>query len=228
MISVNLTHFIAIAGLTCGISAISAPQASAQEPARPPHVPLAKTIGQPSQAGTIPALAVINAQGAKLEGNQLTLTGVSPNSVVFADRPVRAAGHIPTADLMTEWAGTGSFAQDPPNATVSVLGGASNVSDAVVTLKSAKLDGSNLVFDVTVLEGTLSGATGPAALFIDRFGWRGRGALYAGAAGLLLGAAVGAAAASPYYYPPYPAYPYGYQPYPYPPRCGYYPYPPCY
>jgi hypothetical protein len=230
MISVNLARFILIAGLTCGINGVLASQTSAQEATHRPHVPLAKTIGQPSQSetGTIPSLAVINADGARLEGNQLTLTGVSSNAIVFADRPVRAAGHVTTADLVTEWAGNGSFAKDPPNATVSVLGGGSNVSDAVVTLKSAKTEGSNLVFDVAILEGNLSGATGPAALFIDHWGWHGRGAWYAGAA-FLGAAAAGAAAASPYYYTPppaYPAYSYGYNPYP--PRCGYYPYPPCY
>ncbi|WP_048710732.1 hypothetical protein [Microvirga massiliensis] len=231
MIPVNLARFILIAGLTCGINGALGPQASAQEATHRPHVPLAKTIGQPSRSetGTIPSLAVINADGARLEGNQLTLTGVSSNAIVFADRPVRAAGHVTTADLVSEWAGNGSFAKDPPNATVSVLGGGSNVSDAVVTLKSAKTEGSNLIFDVAILEGNLGAATGPAALFIDHWGWHGRGAWYAGAAFLgAAAAAAGAAAASPYYYPPPPAYSYGYNPYPYPPRCGYYPYPPCY
>jgi hypothetical protein len=49
------------------------------------------------------------------------------------------------------------------------LGDGSKVGDAVVTLKAAKLDGSDLTFDVTVLEGNLGGASGPAALFIDPF-----------------------------------------------------------
>ena len=189
----------------------------APERRRSGHVPLAKTIGQPSQAGAIPALAVINAQGAKLEGNQLTLRGVSPNSIVFADRPVRAANGRP---CRRSGPGTGSFAQDPPNATVSVLGGGASVSDAVVTLKTAKLEGDSLVFDVAVLEGNLTAATGPAALFIDRFGWRGRA---------LLGAAVGAAAASSYY-PSLPRVPCRVSTVSLcsAMRCGYYPCPPCY
>ena len=67
--------------------------------------------------------------------------------------------------------GKDNFAVDPPNATVSVLGGdGSDVSDAVVTLKTPKLDGTTLTFDITILEGSLSGASGPAALFIDHFG----------------------------------------------------------
>jgi hypothetical protein len=50
------------------------------------------------------------------------------------------------------------------------------VSDAVVTLKTPKLEGGNLTFDVAVLEGTLNGASGPAALFIDWFAVDCRGA----------------------------------------------------
>ncbi len=214
-----------------------------------------KTIGQPSQPGgdMIPSLAVINSRGATLQGSTLTLTGVSPNSIVFADRPFRAAGHVLTKHFLTEWdEGSDSFAKDPPNATISVLSGEGDaVEDAVVVLKSPKLDGDTLTFQVSVLEGGVAKATGPASLFIDWFaargyggravvggvGWHGgyaggwHGAWYghpagwgAGAAAVGLGAAaVGAAAAGAYYHPY--AYPYYAPP---PAACGYYPYPPCY
>jgi hypothetical protein len=172
-----------------------------------------------------PSLIVLNSKGASLKDGQLVLSGVSTNSIVFADRPVRAAGHVLTAHLLDEWAtGSDSFAKDPPNATVSVLskdGGA--VADAVVTLRSPKVEGDTLAFAVDVLEGNLDGADGPASTFIDIIGmpltplsFAGvarrtayRGAWYAGAA-----AGAAAAAAAPYYYGR--------------PPCGYYPYPPCY
>ena len=48
----------------------------------------------------VPSLIVMNARGASLQGGKLTLTGVAPNSIVFADRPVRAAGHSLTTDLL--------------------------------------------------------------------------------------------------------------------------------
>ena len=38
----------------------------------------------------IPSLAVINSRGATLQGNILTMTDVSANSIVFADRPVQS------------------------------------------------------------------------------------------------------------------------------------------
>jgi hypothetical protein len=93
-----------------------------------------------------------------------------------------------TSQLIEEWNnGNDSFGKDPPNATVSGFskdGG--SVKDAVVVLKSPKLDGDKLTFTVQVLEGDLTGADGGASVFIDIFGvWRRaafRGAVYAGAA----------------------------------------------
>jgi len=244
-------------GLCAGLAAfLAAPLGALAEDAI--SAPGQKTIGQPSQAAKndmIPSLAVINSRGATLQGNVLTLTGVGANSIVFADRPFRAAGHVLTKHFLKEWdEGSDSFAKDPPNATISVLSGEGDaVEDAVVVLKSPKLDGDKLTFDVTVLEGSLSKADGPASLFIDWFaargyggrgfvaggGWHGgyaggwHGAWYghpagwgAGAAAVGVGlgaAAVGAAAAGAYYHPY--AYPYYAPP---PAACGYYPYPPCY
>src|SRR3954470_23937551 len=192
-----------------------------------------KTIGAPAAATKsqiVPSLFVLNSRGATLQGDTLTLTGVSPSSIIFADRPVRSAGHQPTADVIAEWgSGDDSFTKNTPNATVSVLGKDGSVKDAVVVLKNPKLEGDKLTFNVQTLEGDLAGADGPAAVFIDIIGrpltplsFAGvarrsafRGAMYAGAVGA---AAYGPAAyAAPYSRPPYP-----------PPACGYYPYPPCY
>lgn len=238
----RITSVIAFAGSL----ALATTGTMAQDAANKPHVPLEKTIGQTTQTGPIPSLAVINSQGASLEGAKLTLTGVSANSIVFADRPVRAAGHVSTAQFIMQWdEGKDSFAVDPPNATVSVLGGAgSDISDAVVTLKAPKLEGTTLTFEVAILEGDLVGATGPAALFIDAFAVRGPrgggfahiGGVYRGGAywhapvyhgawygaGAVAGAAVAGAAVGAAVGAATAA------PYAYPPYCGYYPYPPCY
>ena len=197
----------------------------------PPHVPLQKTIGQAKDAKpeVVPSLIVLNARGANLQGQKLTLVGVAPNSIVFADRPVRSAGHVLTTHLLEEWAtGSDSFAKDPPNATVSVFSrDGSGVRDAVVVLKTPNLQGDQLTFDVQILEGDLAGADGPASVFIDIIGMPWTPLSFAGVArrtaarAAWYGAAAGAAAA-PYYHPYYPPPPY------YRPPCGYYPYPPCY
>ena len=145
-------RLMAIAAVLCvpALALAQAPTATATT-AEPPGKSAVK-------ADMVPSLFVMNARGASLQGSTLTLNGVSPNSIVFADRPVRAAGHLLTEHLLEEWS-VGSFAKDPPNATVSVLGkdGAS-VRDAVVELKIPHLEGDKLTFDVRVLEGDLAGA----------------------------------------------------------------------
>ena len=194
--------------------------------------PAEKTIGGTTNQ-MVPSLAVLNSAGATLESGKLTMNGVSANSIVFADRPVRAAGHVLTSEFIREWdEGKDSFAKDPPNATISVLGkNGDTIKDAVVVLKKPTLEGENLTFEVSVLEGDLMNADGPASLFIDWFyaggghvvhgGWYRHGGYGWGVA---TGAAIGAAAASAYRAP----YPYYYRYPPPPPPCGYYPYPPCY
>ncbi len=212
-------NFKTLAAAAVMLAALAAP-AVAQNAIK---APAEKTIGQ-AKPEIVPSLIVLNADGATLEGNTLTLKGVATNSIIFADRPVRSAGHALTTHLIEEWAdGSDSFAKDPPNATVSVFTkGADDVQDAVVVLKNPKLDGTTLTFTVDVLESNLAAADGPASVFIDIIGmprtpmsFAGvarrtayRGAFYAGAT---------AAAAAPYYGAAYP-----------PPPCGYYPYPPCY
>ena len=132
------------------------------------NAPAQKTIGA-TKTEIVPSLIVMNAQGASLQGETLTLNGVAPSSIVFADRPVRAAGHMPTTHLLAGWSGASEgFAKNPPNATVSVFSkDSATVHDAVVVLKRPKLEGDRLTFAVQVLEGDLAGADGPAAVFID-------------------------------------------------------------
>lgn len=213
-------------GPLAAVALLIASPVAAQTPQQ--HVPLQKTIGA-AKPEVVPSLFVLNSRGASLQGGKLTLSGISPNAIVFADRPVRSAGHDLTSRIVEDWGnGSDNFAKDPPNATVSAFQkDGSGVRDAVVVLKNPKLEGENLVFDVDVLEGDIKGADGAASIFIDIIGrpftplsFAGvarrtafRGAYYAGAAAVGA-AAVGAAAAyGPYYRPP---------------ACGYYPYPPCY
>lgn len=208
--------------------AVITPQAAAQNALT---APAEKTIGV-HKTEIVPSLIVMNADGGTLSGNTLTLTGIASNSIIFADRPVRSAGHALTTHLIEEWAeGSDSFAKDPPNATISIVNkDASDVEDAVVVLKNPKLDGTTLTFTVDVLESSITSVDGPVALFIDIIGLPRTPLSFAGVArrtayrgAFYRGAALGAAAAAGAYAYPRPAY--GYPP---PPACGYYPYPPCY
>jgi hypothetical protein len=199
----------------------------------PPNVPPGKTIGvpvTPDATKVEPSLIVMNAVGAILDDNKLTLTGIAPNAIIFADRPTRAAGHALTVHLLEEWGSAvdASFAKDPPNATVSAFSkDGSLTKDAVVVLKNPSLQGDKLMFEVQVLEGDLKGADGPASVFIDIIGLPFTPLSFAGVARrTAYRAAMYNAATRPYYGYPAPYYPPAY--YPPPPRCGYYPLPPCY
>lgn len=181
------------------------------------QAPAQKVIGGTQKPMVEPALIVMNAAGAKLEGNKLTLVGAAPNAIIFADRPVRAAGHALTAHLLEEWdEGSDSFAKDPPNATVSVFAkDGSTVKDIVVTLTSPKADAGNITFDVAALEGALpADADGPASVFIDIIGMPFTPLSFAGAARRTAyrGAFYAGAAAGAYGYRPPVPYPY-YHPY---------------
>lgn len=114
-----------------------------------------------------PVLFVVNSRNAKLQADKLTLEGVSPRAIVFATRPSRSILQIATPDMVELWR-TGSFARNPPNATVSVFEkDGSGISDAVVILAKATLTGDTLVFDVALVNGNIAGAEGPASVFID-------------------------------------------------------------
>jgi hypothetical protein len=136
--------------------------------------PAQKTIGVPAARKRSEALIVLNARGARLTGPTLALDGIAPSAILFASRPTRSAGHMLTPELVELWA-TGSFAKDPPNATVSAFAkDGSKVTDAVVVLRSPRLAGDRLTFDVAVLEGSLGDVDGPASVFIDTI-WFGVG-----------------------------------------------------
>lgn len=172
----RLLGLLAAAFLAPGL-ALAQTSAPATAPAAAPSAvtaPAQKTIGVPSTRKYSSSLIVVNARGAKLAGQKLTLEGVSPNAVIFTTRPSRGVGHMLTPDMVDIWT-TGSFAKDPPNATVSVFQkDGSGVADIVAVLKSPKLDGDKLTFDVQVLEGSIANSDGPASVFIDTV-WFGLG-----------------------------------------------------
>src|SRR5216110_1951489 len=163
MKSVKLVQIAGMLAVTAMLG--SAGTATAQTSPAPSSM---KTIGAPSAAAKpeiVPSLFVLNSRGATLQGDTLTLTGVTPSAIIFADRPVRSAGHQPTADVIAEWgSGDDSFTKNPPNATLSVFGKDGSVKDAVVVLKNPKLEGDKLIFNVQTLEGDIAGADGDISL----------------------------------------------------------------
>jgi hypothetical protein len=155
------------------------------------------------EMGPIELMFVQQAAGMKYDGKTLTLEGVAPAAIFFADRPQRLTGHLTQKQFVELWNDSqkDSFEKDPPNAAVSIATG-EDKPPVIIEIKGASLSGDSLAFDVNVLEGELPAAGGAVAVFVDpwiyRPGWRwGGGWGWGGvAAGAAVGAAVGAAAAT--------------------------------
>lgn len=139
-------------------------------------------------------LFVQNAKSVSFAKGTMTLRGISPTTIAFSDRPERLAGSLPTSQFLPMWSeGHDSFLKDPPNATISVLGD-DQVSSLVVVLRNPRFSGSNLTYDIEILEGVPPKHDGPASLFIDIIGMPLTPFSYAGAArrGYRRGYALGA------------------------------------
>ena len=104
----------------------------------------------------------------------LRLVRVNQQTLYFADRPERVAGHLKMADYLKEWtaqAGKNNFGKDPPNATLSVFepGHADNTV-VVVEITNPVVDGADLVYHYRIIDGVMPAQGGPTALFIDWIG----------------------------------------------------------
>lgn len=116
-------------------------------------------------------LFVETAHSISSEGDKLTLHRVGPTTLFFSDRPERIVGHGTTAELVQDWSeGEDSFASDPPNATLSILGGEDEIKDIVVVLSDPVLADEQLTYTIKVLDGVLPAKGGASSLFIDVIG----------------------------------------------------------
>ncbi len=117
---------------------------------------------------------VQTAEDLKADGTTLRLVNVGKQTVYFADRPVRMAGHVPMSAYLEEWtaaAGPNNFAKDPPNATLSVYeGGKTENALAVVEISDPVVEGNDLVYSYRLIEGDMPKTGGATALFIDWIG----------------------------------------------------------
>jgi hypothetical protein len=103
-------------------------------------------------------------------GGKLTLVGVSPVTLFFADRPERIAGNMKTATFVPFWSkGKDSFLSDPPNADVSILEG-ERLRQLVVVLQDPVLKGDNLIYTVKIVQGDAPAEGVDVSVFIDIIG----------------------------------------------------------
>lgn len=135
---------------------------------------LLATLASPTHAEeeTCDMLFVQDAKAMTFDGTRLTLKEANPNIIFFCDRPVRTAGHMNRdafMKLVTE--GENSFADNPPNAAVSIVSAKGEVTEVVVTLSKRPLvSGNDMVFPIKVIDGKLPNAGETVIMFIDPIG----------------------------------------------------------
>jgi len=131
----------------------------------------AKAVGKRPQH-EMSLLFVINAERGVISADKLELENVANAVIYFSDRPDRIAGHIALESFLKSWnKSLDSFADDPPNAVLSITDDGKAFNTIVVELLNPILEGAKLRFQVKILEGTVP-ATGSIPfthdpLFID-------------------------------------------------------------
>ena len=156
-------NFITAAALTVAMAPLTASLSFAAE-----------TKETKAEQEKIQLMFVQTAEDLKADDKTLRLVNVSQQTLYFSDRPVRIAGHISMPAYMDEWkagAGPDNFANDPPNATLSVYeGGKAENTLAVVEISHPVMEGEDLVYKYKLIEGAMPKSGGATALFIDWIG----------------------------------------------------------
>jgi len=123
-----------------------------------------------TQSETPQYLLVQNSDNVELTSTTLTLNGIDEETIFFSDRPQRIVGHVYTEDVVANWGkGKNNFAEDPPNATLSIFG-EEEIADLIVELRNPKLEVNKLTYDIVLLEGEIPDYGGETTLFIDIVG----------------------------------------------------------
>jgi hypothetical protein len=102
--------------------------------------------------------------------SRLTLSGLSPVTLFFSDRPDRIAGNMNTAAFVPFWSeGKDSFLSDPPNADLSIMEDG-ELHQTVVVLEDPVLDGPDLHYTVRIIDGEMPVTGENVSVFIDIIG----------------------------------------------------------
>ena len=134
------------------------------------HANAAQTGGEPQDSAMAELLFVQTAHAVELKDGMLRLGSFNPAAIFFSDRPERIVGHEPTEDFVAQWAvGEGNFAADPPNAALPILTG-TEPQEIIMELMNPRIEGSDLVYDVKILQGNEKATSETVSLFIDPIG----------------------------------------------------------
>ncbi len=118
------------------------------------------------------ALFVQDAKGIELKKDSVILKEPNDRLIFFCDRPKHEAGFL-TWDAFIDVVSTGenSFAENPPNAALSVIDKEGRVHELVLFLIDKPVrDAAKITFPVEYIIGTPSPIDGRVIMFIDPIG----------------------------------------------------------
>jgi hypothetical protein len=123
-----------------------------------------KSGGNPKSGDTPPMMFVQSAGGASLKDGKLTL--MSPSTTFSVENKT---GHMPCSHFIMAWSnGDDSFKKNPPKAVLSLAAPSGQRTKMDVTLQNPRFEGPNLVYDVSLIEGSAPvGMMHEAALFTN-------------------------------------------------------------
>jgi hypothetical protein len=134
---------------------------------------LAPALAQ-AQDQRLQLMFVQSAEGMTATDDTLRLIGVGQQTIYFADRPARVAGHLTMQAFLEEWterAGPDNFGADPPNASLSVYEpGRTDNSVAIIRISHPRVEGRDLTYRYRMIQGPVPRAGGPTTIFIDWIG----------------------------------------------------------
>ncbi len=123
-----------------------------------------------AEADEVEALFVQTAHEMSFDDGSLTLSRLSPTTLMFSDRPYRVTAHVRSREFVDSWTeGPDSFQSNPPNAVLSIFR-TDEVRDVVVVLMDPKLKEHELTYQVEILDGEMPDSGGECSLFIDVIG----------------------------------------------------------
>ncbi len=120
----------------------------------------------------IEMLFVQESFGMRSDGRSLTLVDADPYTLWFANRPQELAGYLAFEEFINlVTTGPDNFEEDPPNATLVILGGDELINVVMAVSDKPSMEDGNIIFPtINVIEGELPAEGGASAFFIDVIG----------------------------------------------------------
>jgi hypothetical protein len=153
------TRRTALGSAGAGLAALAVGRVAAAQDATPVAVQETSPAASPVAASPVQLLFVQTGGATTLtpgtgDVHTLTITGVTAQTLYFADRPNRVTGAVPTGTFVGAWAQ--AFGDSPPNATLigHPEGGGDTEEAVVVELLEASYDAGSatLTYQVRILD----------------------------------------------------------------------------